>query len=183
MLTRFDAMDTKMEYLATAIKSGETTQNRTILQIQHQLETVCSSLHLLVQQIGIQQPTRPLQLSQVEPLTQNLPANHDQAPQQTGSPHTALSKNSTANDSTHNLEVDTIAPRSRSPAAGNSPEKKKQRSSTTFNHYDLASPNHTTEANPGNFLHDDDKDTNATTTDQSGAQYNRPSPSDGGQPD
>jgi alpha-D-ribose 1-methylphosphonate 5-phosphate C-P lyase len=74
MLTRFDAMDTKMEHLATAIKSGETTQNRTILQIQHQLETVCSSLHLLVQQIGIQQPTRPLQLSQVEPLTQNLPS-------------------------------------------------------------------------------------------------------------
>jgi hypothetical protein len=56
MLNRFDAMDTKMEHLTTAIKSGELNQNNTIIQIQQQLDKVCTSLTFLVQQSTNKQP-------------------------------------------------------------------------------------------------------------------------------
>jgi hypothetical protein len=45
MLRRFDAMDTKMEHLTTAIKTGELNQNNTVLHIQQQLDKVCNSLN------------------------------------------------------------------------------------------------------------------------------------------
>jgi uncharacterized coiled-coil protein SlyX len=170
MMNRFDAMDTKMEHLTTAIKSGELNQNNTILQIQQQLDKVCTSLTFLVQQTTNNQHS-------------NAPIPHPDVQMQS-LVHEDIqddcdSTNDTALTSTRHL---TTSLRSRSPA-GRSPEKKKQRSNnaTTARQQPEDEVTRQLDSSSIPMTLDDVETTN--DTDQSGAQYQSPSPSDGEHPD
>jgi hypothetical protein len=190
MLLRFEAMDTKLENLAIAIKSGETNQNGTILQIQQQLEKVCTSLNFLVQQTTAtqrQQPSPPpiqrhteLTPTSVAPQEQNSQPGAFQPIQ----PHQFTASGDGAESALTEAAVTPHAPmRQRSPM-GKSPEKKKQRSTTPLsnNHHSSprlqSPPEHSSQPrNQAAHLETPSHD----HTDQSGAQYNSPSPSDGEQ--
>jgi hypothetical protein len=172
MLHRFNAMDTKMEHLTTAIKTGELNHNNSILQIQQQLDKVCTSLTYLVQQTTLNQnrnqsqfspnATTPIHPTQAEPDKPRL-ANTDFS----GSEPIAK------------IDENTTITRPRSPI-GLSPEKKKPRPSVP-NEQQLSDEQHSfAEISIPMTLEEEEF---KTDTDQRGAQYKRPSPSDGGNPD
>jgi hypothetical protein len=173
MLNRFDAMDSKMEHLTTAIKSGELNQNNTILQIQQQLDKVCTSLTFLVQQTTNNQQAQ----KSIHPNTQAAPQDATPMDYDTTSEHASTS-----------LTTTTTPQRSRF-LSGRSPEKKKLRSSDTTESRQHDKGNQHIDSSIISTPHNDgvqdhdlaDEDKNET--DQSGAQYNQPSPSDGGNPD
>jgi hypothetical protein len=180
MLRRFDAMDTKMEHLTTAIKTGEIQQNNTILHIQQQLDTVCNSLTFLVQQsTGIQTQHVPQNGQTVFPTPQATIEPQRQPP---GSLKQVNETTHDGGSTTARMLVDPTPTRTRSPM-GKSPEKKKQRSTTQKNNQienRMANYN----LNPYNSSPtQEDDDETLQLTDQSGAQYNSPSPSDGGHPE
>ena len=173
MLRRFNAMDTKMDHLTTAIKTGEMNQNNTIIHIQQQLDTVCDSLKFMVQQStgsqANQYTQRQTRLSTRDPS--ELQCQSERSHEHFG--NDTMTDGGVADDK----PVDTTPPRSRSPM-GNSPEKKKQRSAApTTNQSDSQMELH--QLNPLNTTQPPD-DKNIQGTDQSGAQYTSPSPSDGG---
>jgi hypothetical protein len=173
MLNRFDKMDTKMEHLTTAIKSGELNQNNTILQIQQQLDKVCSSLTFLVQQTTNHQSRNQLQYprNEVTPIH----ATDTQEEQEV----TTMEDNDSTNPTATIDDLAIIRPRS---PTGKSPEKKKQRSSSN-NERQSSEVRNNFANNSTQMLLDEDEAKSKNDTDQSGAQYNRPSPSDGGNPD
>jgi hypothetical protein len=151
MLHRFDAMDTKMEQLTTAIKSGEQTQNNTIIQIQQQLDKVCSSLTFLVQQ-STKNSLPPIPPTNHDAPTTSLPTSREPSTSVNAPPTTTITM--AANTQT----------RSRSPTS-KSPEKKKHRSTDRQE----------THPRTGNDTKNDDSNNKA---DQSEAQYQSPSSSD-----
>ena len=111
-----------MEHLTTAIKSGEMNQNNTILQIQQQLDTVCTSLSFLVQQTTLNQ----------KPLAASCPT--PEFPTRAIEPQNPMSQASDINNENLYASLDTtvLTNRTRSPMA-KSPEKKKQRSNVQTN--------------------------------------------------
>jgi hypothetical protein len=158
-------MDTKMEHLTNAIKSGELNQNNTIIQIQQQMDKVCSSLAFLVQQSTLQPQNRQNDTNEAlqTAMQAEVPAvDHEET--------TAIAYINKSDAS------DTTRPR---PSTGKSPEKKKQRSS--MNIARLQSDDDHIQSEPNTQMTLDDK--TDSDTDQSGAQYKCPSPSDGGIPE
>jgi hypothetical protein len=172
MSLRFDEMDKKMEHLTTAIKSGEMNQNNTILQIQQQLDTVCTSLSFLVQQTALNQ--KPF-------LAASCPT--PELPTRATEPQNPMSQASDINNENRYASLDTttvLTSRSRSPMV-KSPEKKKQRSNVQTNNDTLEVGNPI--YNPCYPMNLDKEQHANNNTDQSGAQYNKPSPFDGANPD
>jgi hypothetical protein len=175
MLRRSDAMDTKMDKLTTAIKTGELNQNNTIIHIQQQLDTVCDSLKFLVQQstgtkTQSHQPTQ-IQTGNTQRVTD------EQQRQLVGLP--VPTNTMIDGGGIDEMQVDTAPTRTRSPM-GKSPEKKKQRSTAQSNNH-LEIQMELYKLKSYNTPHQQDEE-NSQLTDQSGAQYTNPSPSDGGQP-
>jgi hypothetical protein len=167
MLTRFDAMDTKMEHLTTAIKSGELNQNNTIIQIQQQLDKVCTSLTFLVQQSTNKQPI------------QQTPQSHNDVHSWVEATDIPTDGKEKGAEDSRNNNVAAASSRSRSPE-GKSPEKKKQRSSAKTER--RLSLDGSLQPTAMHIQMMSDEET-LIDTDQSGAQDNCPSPSDGARPD
>ena len=176
MLLRFDAMDTKMEHLAIAIKSGETNQNSTILQIQKQLDKVCTSLNFLVQQTTAtqsQQPSPP-QIQRHHELTPISVAIQEQNGH-SGAFHTIQhhqhTERSNGVDSamTEAKVTQQLTTRPRLPL-GKSPEKKKQRSTTPISNNHYSRPQSPADHSRQSRILDGKSDKTRTNTDQSGAQ-------------
>ena len=161
-----------MEHLTTAIKTGELNHNNSILQIQQQLDKVCTSLTYLVQQTTLNQNRNQSQ------FTPN--ATTPTLPMQSEPDKPRLAKTDfSGSEPTAKIDESTTITRPRSPI-GTSPEKKKPRPSV-LNEQQLSDEQHSFAeiSIPMTFEEEEFK----TDTDQRGAQYKRPSPSDGGNPD
>ena len=178
MLLRFDAIDNKMEHLTTAIKSGEINHNNTILQIQQQLDTVCTSLSFLVQHTTLNQ--RPQDASCP---TQDASGSATEQQELQIELQTAPSNDS--NKPEYSLEgtVPTIPTnRSRSQTV-HSPEKKKQRSNEQQKDNNPKECTQLVHPCYPMILEDEEHNVSNINTDQSGAQYNKSRPFDGANPD
>jgi hypothetical protein len=110
MALRFDAMDEKIASLTHAVKSGESTHNNTIINIQQQLNSVCHSLQILVEQSTSSKPTSA-SIEATTPIRHNQSLSSHQNPQFQDNPSPSL-------------------PQTSSPERFPSPEKKKQRPNT-----------------------------------------------------